>query len=60
MQSDLPEDLKEKLRRAFLDLEDPAVLEPFDAAGFEEVTDSDYDAVRELAPLLDIDLEDYQ
>lgn len=60
MQSDLPEDLKEKLRRAFLDLEDPAVLEPFDAAGFEEVIDSDYDAVRELAPLLDIDLEDYQ
>lgn len=60
MQSDLPEDLKEKLRRAFLDLEDPAVLEQFDAAGFEEVTDSDYDAVRELAPLLDIDLEDYQ
>ncbi|MBN6767534.1 MULTISPECIES: phosphate/phosphite/phosphonate ABC transporter substrate-binding protein [Micrococcus] len=60
MQSDLPEDLKEKLRRTFLDLEDPAVLEPFDAAGFEEVTDADYDAVRELAPLLDIDLEDYQ
>ncbi|EPH16802.1 phosphate/phosphite/phosphonate ABC transporter, periplasmic binding protein [Dermabacter sp. HFH0086] len=60
MRSDLPEDLKEKLRRAFLDLEDPAVLEPFDAAGFEKVTDADYDAVRELAPLLDIDLEDYQ
>lgn len=60
MQSDLPEGLKEKLRRTFLDLEDPAVLEPFDAAGFEEVTDADYDAVRELAPLLDIDLEDYQ
>ncbi|GAA4282896.1 putative selenate ABC transporter substrate-binding protein [Brevibacterium daeguense] len=60
MQSNLSEDLKENLRTTFLELDDPAVLEAFDAAGFEEVTDSDYDAVRELAPLLDIDLEDYQ
>ncbi|MFV8403464.1 MULTISPECIES: phosphate/phosphite/phosphonate ABC transporter substrate-binding protein [Dermabacter] len=60
MQSNLPEDVKGKLRAAFLELEDPAVLEPFDATGFEEVTDADYDAVRDLAPLLDINLEDYQ
>ena len=60
MQSNLPEDLKEKLRAAFLELDDPEVLEPFGAAGFAEVADSDYDQVRDLAPLLDIDLEDYQ
>ena len=60
MQSNLPEDLKEKLRAAFLELDDPEVLEPFGAAGFAEVADSDYDQVRDLAPLLDIDLEEYQ
>lgn len=60
MQSSFPEDFKKKVRAAFLELDDPKVLEPFDAAGFEPVTDENYDAVRELAPLLDIDLADFQ
>jgi phosphonate transport system substrate-binding protein len=60
MQASFPRDFKKKLRSAFLELHDPKVLEPFEAAGFEKVTDEDYDAVRDLAPLLDIDLADYQ
>ena len=60
MQASLPEDLKEEVKTAFLELDDPAVLDPFGAAGFAPVTDSDYDKVRELAPLLGIDLEDFQ
>ena len=60
MQTNLPEDFKDKVRAAFLELDDDAVLEAFEAAGFGPVTDKDYDAVRDLAPLLDIDLADYQ
>ncbi|EON24954.1 phosphite transport system-binding protein PtxB [Nocardioides sp. CF8] len=60
MQASLPDEFKEKVRAAFLELEDESVLEPFEAAGFEPVTDADYDAVRELAPLLGVDLADFQ
>lgn len=60
MQSDFPAEFKTQVREAFLSLDDPAVLEPFDATGFEPVTDADYNVVRDLAPLLNIDLEDFQ
>lgn len=60
MQTNLPEDFKAKVRAAFLELDDDAVLEALNAAGFGPATDQDYDAVRDLAPLLEIDLADYQ
>lgn len=60
MRSDFPADFKAKVRAAFLELNDPSVLEPFDAAGFGPVTDADYNVVRDLAPLLGIDLADFQ
>ena len=60
MQASLPEDFKEQVRNAFLELDVTEVLEPFGATGFEPITDEDYDVVRELAPLLDIDLADFQ
>jgi phosphonate transport system substrate-binding protein len=60
MQASLPEDFKEQVRNAFLELDAPEVLEPFSATGFEPISDEDYDVVRELAPLLDIDLADFQ
>lgn len=60
IRSDLPEDFKAKVRAAFLELSDPAVLEPLDAAGYAPVTDADYDVVRELGTILDLNFEDFQ
>ena len=48
MRSDLDEALKEKIRTAFYDLNDPAILKPFKAEGFAAIKDEDYDVVREL------------
>lgn len=53
MQAHLAPDLKARIRDAFMELEDPAILEPLGAEGFRRVTDSDYDVVRDLQPLLD-------
>jgi phosphonate transport system substrate-binding protein len=48
MRSNLAPELKEKVRKAFYDLQDKAVLKPFKADGFAPVTDADYDVVRDL------------
>ncbi|MHB8066576.1 MAG: phosphate/phosphite/phosphonate ABC transporter substrate-binding protein [Desulfobaccales bacterium] len=56
MRSDLTPGLKEKIRQAFLNLKDPAILKAFKADGFAAITDQDYDKVRELAKLLNLDL----
>lgn len=56
MRSNLNPQLKEKIRTAFLELKDPAVLTPFKADAFASVTDKDYDVVRDLGGLLNIDL----
>lgn len=56
MRSDLEPGLKQRIRAAFLDLKDPAVLKPFKADGFAPIADGDYDVVRELATLLGLDL----
>ncbi|MCL7751635.1 phosphate/phosphite/phosphonate ABC transporter substrate-binding protein [Guyparkeria hydrothermalis] len=55
MRSSLAPEVKERIRNAFYDLEDPAVLKPFKADAFEPISDSDYDVVRELGQLLDLD-----
>ncbi|HEY9100306.1 MAG TPA: phosphate/phosphite/phosphonate ABC transporter substrate-binding protein [Thiobacillus sp.] len=60
MRSNLKPELKEKIRNAFLDLKDPAVLKAFKADGFEAITDKDYDVVRNLGHLLKIDLAKFQ
>lgn len=52
MRSDLDPALKRGIREAFLDLDDPRVLGPFEAKGFAPVEDSDYDKVRRLADRL--------
>lgn len=49
MQSSLDPALKEKIKAAFYELKDPAVLKPFKADGFAPITDKDYQIVRELA-----------
>lgn len=60
MRSNLKPELKERIRAAFLDLNDPAVLKPFKAEGFDAVTDRHYDVVRNLGHLLKIDLAKFQ
>lgn len=56
MRADLDGDLKQRIRTAFYDLEDPAVLKPFKAEGFAPIDDAAYDVVRELATILNLDL----
>jgi len=59
MRSDLKPELKEKVRRAFLDMKDQEVLKPFKADGFGPMTDQDYDVIRNLARVLDLDLSKF-
>jgi len=56
MRSDLAPALKEKIRVVFLNLKDPKILKPFKADGFAVITDKDYDKVRNLAKILNLDL----
>jgi phosphonate transport system substrate-binding protein len=56
MRSNLKPELKEKIRAAFLNLSDKDVLMPFKADGFGPIADKDYDVIRDLARLLNLDL----
>jgi phosphonate transport system substrate-binding protein len=56
MRADLAPALKEKIRAAFLDMKDPAVLKPFKAEAFQPISDADYDVLRDTAKLLSLDL----
>ena len=60
LRSNLKPELKDKIRNAFLNLKDPAVLKAFKADGFDAITDRQYDVVRNLGPLLKIDLAKFQ
>jgi phosphonate transport system substrate-binding protein len=55
MQSGLAPELKEKIRRAFYELKDPAVLKAMKADGFVSIQDKDYNGVRELGTILKLD-----
>jgi phosphonate transport system substrate-binding protein len=55
MRSDLAPGLKTKIRSAFYDLKDPAVLKPFKADGFSPIDDKAYDVVRDLGRILNLD-----
>ncbi len=55
MRSDLDPQLKQQIKQAFLELEDKAVLEPFKAEGFQSIEDQNYNVVRDLGKLLDLD-----
>jgi phosphonate transport system substrate-binding protein len=56
MRADLSPALKDRIRKAFFDLKDPAVLKAFKGDGFMPVADSDYDVLRETAKILSLDL----
>lgn len=53
----LAPELIEQVRRAFLELDDPEVLKPFKADGFATIEDGDYDVLRDLARILNVNLE---
>ena len=59
MRSDLSPMLKEKIRASFLELTDKAVLKPFKADGFGPMDDKDYDVIRNLAHILNLDLSKF-
>lgn len=57
---DLPEDLKQKINQAFLNMhnEDPGALSGYGAIiRYDEASDSDYDIIREAAKILNLDLK---
>lgn len=58
MRSDLDPELKNEIRSAFTELEDPEVLEAFNAEGFDAIEDKNYDVVRNLGTMLDLDFEE--
>jgi phosphonate transport system substrate-binding protein len=59
-QNHLSAELRGKIRRAFLELKDPAVLKPLKADGFTAVADSDYDVIRTSAREMGINLGDVE
>lgn len=59
MRSNLKPELKEKIRLVFLNIQDPEVLKSFKADGFGPITDRDYDSVRDLGKILNLDLSKF-
>lgn len=55
MRSGLKPVLKEKIRAVFLGLKDGEILKPLKADGFAPIADKDYDGIRELGRLLNLD-----
>jgi phosphonate transport system substrate-binding protein len=60
MQSKLSPPLKDQIRKAFLDIKDPAILKAFRAEGFAPMSDADYNVLRETAKVLNLDLAKLQ
>jgi phosphonate transport system substrate-binding protein len=56
MQGNLAPQLKESIRKAFLEMKDREVLKSFRAEGFAATDDRAYDVLRDTAKILDLDL----
>lgn len=56
LRSDLDAGLKADIKNAFYNLKSDDVLGPFKATGFAVMEDKDYDVVRDLATILNLDL----
>lgn len=59
MRADLDPALKDDIRSAFLTLEDDTILGPFKADGFAEMSDRDYDGIRNAGEILGLDLGEF-
>jgi phosphonate transport system substrate-binding protein len=55
MRSNLNNELKAKIIDAFISLDDKEVLKNFKAEGFVTITDADYNVIREMGKLLNLD-----
>lgn len=56
IRSDLDAGLKADIKNAFYNLKSDDILKPFKATGFAIMEDKDYDVVRDLAKILNLDL----
>jgi phosphonate transport system substrate-binding protein len=56
LQGYLKPELKDAVRKAFLELKDPTILKLFRIDGFSPATDKDYDVLREMAKILKLDM----
>ena len=59
MDDTLDADLKKKVADAFYNLKDEKVLKNLKAEGFAPATDADYDVIRALGKILDLDLSKF-
>lgn len=55
MRSNLDPELKKKVRDAFLSIDDEEILNNLKAEGFAAISDSDYDVIRRMGGLLNLD-----
>lgn len=56
MQGYLKPELKDAIRRAFLELKDAAILKLFRVEAIAAATDKDYDTLRDMAKILQLDI----
>lgn len=56
LQGYLKPELKAAIRSAFLDLRDPVILKLFRVEGLAAATDKDYDVLRDMAKVLELDI----
>lgn len=56
MQGNLAPELKDKIRKSFLELTDPVILKSFRVEGFAPTDDKAYDILRDTAKILQLDL----
>jgi phosphonate transport system substrate-binding protein len=60
LQAKLAPELKVRIRAAFLDIKDPALLKNFRAEAFAPTDDRAYDVLRDTAKVLNLDLAKFQ
>ncbi|MGL5445933.1 MAG: phosphate/phosphite/phosphonate ABC transporter substrate-binding protein [Rhabdaerophilum sp.] len=56
LQGYLKPELKVEIRKAFLELNDPLILKLFRVEGLAAATDKDYDVLRDMAKVLELDI----
>ena len=55
MRSNLDPELKQQIQDAFISIDDEEILDNLKAEGFAAITDADYDVIREMGSLLNLD-----
>lgn len=56
VQGYLQPELKDAIKKAFLELKDPTILKLFRVEGLAPATDKDYDVLRDMAKILNLDI----